>query len=435
MAEPSQAALGLERPASVSRFWFNVLAGLVGLAFLAWRQSVSPAAHYDNGLQAGLLVAVLIGLHEHFWLRTHRNPSSGLDWDRAPSRDLARIGLKLLGLTLTLSLIAGAYRLFPEYHGSFYDPFWRVLKSYGLGFLVVAPFYFWWLDGYLKQPLDGYWQLGRLPLRLLRGEAIDADARRLIGHHLAGWAVKAFFVPLMVVYVGQEVRGAHNAWQSLGRGDYALFEFAFHLTFMIDLLFCVIGYTMTLRLFDAHIRWTEPTAFGWMVALICYQPFFSVIENQYLRYEDGIVWGQWLHDLPLVKFAWAIILAGLLATYALSTVAFGLRFSNLTARGIITDGPYRYSKHPAYLSKNLSWWLISIPFIATAPGIALSNCLHLLIINAIYFARARTEEAHLSRDTDYVRYALWMNEHGLLARLGRRFPVLRYKAPTPTATS
>ena len=77
--------------------------------------------------------------------------------------------------------------------------------------------------------------------------------------------------------------------------------------------------------------------------------------------------------------------------------------------------------------------MISVPFIATAPGPALSNCLHLLLINAIYYARARTEEAHLSRDPDYVRYALWMNEHGLLARLGRRWTWLRYRPPAAAA--
>lgn len=139
--------------------------------------------------------------------------------------------------------------------------------------------------------------------------------------------------------------------------------------------------------------------------------------------------------MPAVKFAWAAMLVLLLAIYALSTVAFGLRFSNLTARGIITDGPYRFSKHPAYLSKNLSWWMISVPFVATAPVLALTNCLQLLLVNAIYYARARTEEAHLSRDPDYVRYALWMNEHGLLAWLGRRWSWLRYRPPAQAAAA
>jgi len=50
-------------------------------------------------------------------------------------------------------------------------------------------------------------------------------------------------------------------------------------------------------------------------------------------------------------------------------------------------------------------------------------------VNLVYYARARTEERHLSRDPTYVAYALWMNEHGLLRQLGRAIPVLRYRAP------
>ena len=51
----------------------------------------------------------------------------------------------------------------------------------------------------------------------------------------------------------------------------------------------------------------------------------------------------------------------LTAIYAWATVAFGMRFSNLTYRGILTHGPYRWTRHPAYLSKNLFWWCRRCP--------------------------------------------------------------------------
>jgi hypothetical protein len=60
---------------------------------------------------------------------------------------------------------------------------------------------------------------------------------------------------------------------------------------------------------------------------------------------------------------------------------------------------------------------------------ALRNSLALGGVNTIYFLRAKTEERHLSRDPIYVEYALWMNEHGTLAFLGRWFPWLQYTAP------
>ena len=114
---------------------------------------------------------------------------------------------------------------------------------------------------------------------------------------------------------------------------------------------------------------------------------------------------------------------------------FGARFSNLTHRGIITNGPYRWTKHPAYVVKNLSWWMISVPFMAQgAPDEVLRHCLLLLGLNGIYALRAKTEEWHLSRDADYVAYALWLEAHGMF-RWIRHLPVLchlAYRAPKPS---
>jgi hypothetical protein len=82
------------------------------------------------------------------------------------------------------------------------------------------------------------------------------------------------------------------------------------------------------------------------------------------------------------------------------------------------------------VSKNLSWWLIAIPFISnTGTADAVRGCLMLGLINLIYFLRARTEERHLSRDPTYVAYALWMNDHGLLNWVGQMVPALRYTPP------
>jgi protein-S-isoprenylcysteine O-methyltransferase Ste14 len=176
------------------------------------------------------------------------------------------------------------------------------------------------------------------------------------------------------------------------------------------------------------MRSVEPTLEGWLVALVCYQPFYALIGGAYFRYEGSVNWETWTSTSPMLRnvLMTAIILLSL--TYAFSTVAFGLRFSNLTHRGIITGGPYRFSKHPAYLTKNLSWWLISVPF-ALNDGWAQAarRCALLLLLNGIYFLRARTEERHLSADPTYVAYAEWINEHGLLAPLGRRWRWLQYR--------
>ena len=103
--------------------------------------------------------------------------------------------------------------------------------------------------------------------------------------------------------------------------------------------------------------------------------------------------------------AWGAAILALIAIYTWATMSFGLRFSNLTHRGIITSGPYRFAKHPAYLCKNLSWWLISMPFMVGATWQdSLRHCAMLLLANAVYWWRARTEEKHLLSDHNYQLY-------------------------------
>ena len=184
------------------------------------------------------------------------------------------------------------------------------------------------------------------------------------------------------------------------------------------MLLAVVGYTLTLRIIDTHIRSAEPTAGGWIVCLMCYSPF-NDITGRFLPYDqDGLFWDKIFAPFPVAYVLWGSTIIALISIYAWSTASFGLRFSNLTNRGIITSGPYRWSKHPAYLSKNLSWWLISVPFVAGAGwATALQSCVLLGGVNLIYFLRAKTEERHLSQDPAYRDYAAFIAREGLLARL------------------
>jgi hypothetical protein len=67
------------------------------------------------------------------------------------------------------------------------------------------------------------------------------------------------------------------------------------------------------------------------------------------------------------------------------------------------------------VAKNISWWLISIPFLPAdgSPFTALQLCLGLAGINAIYVLRARTEERHLSQDPVYREYAAYIRQNGI----------------------
>jgi len=418
-------------PASVTHFGLNSIAGCLAIgALFALR-------HHDFGLDTDMLVlmaaaAIPVILMDVLFLRVHRRASTGLDWDKEFTPDLVRVGTKLLGLALAIAPIAIGYWAFSEYHGTFYDPFYWILRKFWLSLVCAAVAYTWFLDGLMLEPCDAYWQLGRVALRH------PEDARRFdIANLYRGWLVKAFFLPLMLVWMHNETKNlVHFDLSTISWNNLRLYDFLYSLIFGIDLLFATVGYGLSLKVIDAHIRTAEPTMFGWVVALFCYQPFYSLMERQYVHYDGGFAFGAWLAPWPAVRWVWAGGIVLLITIYVLATIAFGVRFSNLTHRGILTNGPYRFTKHPAYVSKNLSWWMASIPFIPHGGWEeALRHSLLLGCINTIYFLRARTEEKHLSRDPTYVAYALWMNDHGTLRFLGRLIPFFKYKAPVLAATA
>jgi protein-S-isoprenylcysteine O-methyltransferase Ste14 len=332
----------------------------------------------------------------------------------------ARSLTKLTGLAGSVGFIALLYWLFPEYgaHG-FYENYWRALELVLPAWALLALPYLYWVDQRLREPRDALWQMGRL--LTLHREDVSA---RVIRQHLLGWLVKGFYLPLMFTYFcGDLDKLLHYDLNRLN-GLQGYFDWAYFTLYFIDVALVSMTYLMSLKLTDTHLRSTEPSMLGWLVALVCYEPFWSLIGGQYLAYDDGHGWGNWLSGIPWLYALWGAMILALVVIYVWSTIAFGARFSNLTHRGIITNGPYRYSKHPAYLAKNLSWWLISMPFMI---GVSLSQtvrcCLLLCLLNGIYYLRAKTEERHLALDPVYRQYALWIERHGLLRGLDR-IPVL-----------
>jgi protein-S-isoprenylcysteine O-methyltransferase Ste14 len=423
-------------PTSATNFGLN----LIGLAVVLATIYVLRQQHAEAGVAVFALTtacAVPIILLDVVVLRVHRRESTGIDWDKPYDFDLGRLVTKLLGLALTLALIGIVYWALNEYSflrvtgSSFYDPFYFSVRRFGPICCAAAVVYFTLVDGQMRQPRDAYWQLGRVLL------GNPSDARRFdVANHFRGWLVKAFFFPLMLVWLTGNVRDIVNFnFANVSYTSLTLYHFINTFFYGLDLLYCVVGYALSLRIIDSHLRTAEPTMFGWAVALFCYPPFFNgLFERQYVQYGTGYDFDVWLAPHLTIRWIWAGAILLLVGIYVSATIIFGVRFSNLTHRGILTNGPYRFTKHPAYLSKNISWWLVSVPFLPRLGAAeTFRHCLLLGCVNMIYFLRAKTEERHLSRDPTYVAYALWMNEHGLLAFMGRWFPVLRYKPPAETA--
>lgn len=335
--------------------------------------------------------------------------------------DARRVALKLLGLYATFGLLLLVYWTLPEYRGDFYDRFMELLHTALIWLAIFAVPYFAFMDVRAQQPEDAYLHFGRM----LCGKRSEAD-RRMIAAHLKAWAVKGFFLPLMGTYLLDNI-------SQLATFDYDFRTFlnfysvAYHFVFSVDLLFACTGYLMTLRLLNTQIYSAEPTALGWLVCVMCYQPLWGGLYSYYFAYDDEYFWDHFVAGMPILRVIWGMSILTCLGIYSWATVSFGYRFSNLTYRGLITSGPYRFTKHPAYVFKCLSWWLIAVPFIAWQDwGESIRQCLMLAALCYVYFLRARTEENHLSNYPEYVAYANWMNAHGIFAALGRRVPYLAY---------
>ena len=409
----------------VQSFWSGALGAVVlvaGVLYLAFRDFGRGEAAGFSREHAWVLAAMFaaIAAYEILVVKVYRRQ---FDFSRRVglgSEHYRRIGVRFFGFVGSMGIALGLYVVLAEYHldiggpgwfeygDSWYGPFFVFFRGIGLAGLAGALPYFYlcekygcwpWAEDDMLVVAQGYWALvrGRWPLKGF-------------WQVWRGFLVKFFFLPLMVVFfVNNAVSfekalfaflGSEQAW---GQGPAAwmglAYEVAYEGIFLLDVAFTVLGYSCTLRLFDAQVRSAEPTLLGWAVALACYPPLNS-FANHYIPYnEAGHYWGPAFASYPLLYGAVGGTIVLLLGIYVLATVAFGLRFSNLTHRGIISRGPYRFVRHPAYAAKCLSWWLVSIPFLYD-----FGDCLRLLLWNLIYVARALTEERHLKKDPLYRQY-------------------------------
>lgn len=391
--------------------WMGLAAMLGAVSVLNFWQPVSNIAYLALIVMGANALGVF--LPDVLWKKAHQRALSPL----SQTSDWRRVLTKSLGLVGSVGFVALLYWLFPEYRNgnSFYGRYWAALQVVLPIWAILALPYIYWVDRRMPQPRDALWQMGRL----LTGRWDDVEAG-VVGQHLLGWLVKGFFLPLMFSYfcdnLGQLLFYDLHRLNSF-RGVY---DWGYMALYFIDVALVSMCYVVTFRATDTHIRSAEPTGLGWLAALICYQPFWSLISRQYLDYDTNKPWGVWMGGSPWLYDIWGSIILLLIAIYVWATVVFGARFSNLTHRGIITSGPFRYTKHPAYLSKNLSWWLISMPFMLSG-GVteALRRSALLLFLNGVYYVRAKTEERHLALDPTYVAYARWIDAHGLLRFLNR----------------
>lgn len=376
-------------------------------------------------LEPGQAMALALFCLLLVWIVADGIPAARRAWLSRKRRDEVsaafwrRIGTKLVGLTALLGAVAIACSVFPFFTQSSAVQ-WvidasRTTIPISIALALTTILYVMVTDLVAEEPDDYLNQIGRAVLMQDFREEDVLFALRLL-------AIKCFFLVLMfsggMTGLGELVDKPAWAFPPLSA---AWFEGLMRLAFLLDVVLAAGGYIATFKLFGWHVRATETTALGWLVCLICYEPFFPVISQAFLPYGEGPGWETVIPEGSAVFFLWSVATLFCTLIYVWATVAFGPRFSNLTHRGIITSGPYRFMKHPAYVSKNIAWWLFALPsFIASGLAEGLARAGMLAIIGLIYIMRARAEERMLSKDPAYRDYAENIAAHGLLAMAKRR---------------
>ncbi len=418
------------------------LAGLVGYLLLAryapdiaaflgidWGNR-GPMSGPNSAIASVLACGVPMVLWSIFVDKVHRNPSTGIDWaQRRAWRETVDVSLtKLAGLWATWALIALIYATMRYYWTGNYAFSMNLLERVAPWLLLVSVPYMLWLDRRMIEPRDGCYQFGRW--LIAPGQPVDG---RAIGHHLRAWAVKGFFTAFMLSIVPGNFSALVTVpMTEVLANPYMTGIWTLNFLYLIDVHIATVGYILTLKPLDAHIRTANPYGMAWVAALVCYPPFL-LMNGGPLDYQvHGADWGHWLAGQETLLIVWAIVLALLTAIYSWATMAFGIRFSNLTHRGIITHGPYRFTRHPAYVSKNLSWWVSALPFLAVSGGWVegARNVALLAMVSGVYYWRAKTEEKHLLADPAYAAYWNWAQDNALVPRLftrltGRKRPLVR----------
>jgi len=219
--------------------------------------------------------------------------------------------------------------------------------------------------------------------------------------------VKFFFLPVMVEFCLRNYRSAieevfffmapyRHDFFSAGFFNEHLYKFLLSLIFFVDTLFFAFSYAFEAGFLKNRLRSVDSTFSGWAVALLCYPPFNSVANMIAPGVTDDYAW---FYSESVTAFV-RIFLLLLMLGYLSATLSLGFKCSNLTNRGIVKTGLYGFIRHPAYICKNLFWWITIIPLAIHNPGAIIV----MMFWSLIYFSRAWTEERHLLKDPEYREY-------------------------------
>jgi hypothetical protein len=304
-------------------------------------------------------------------------------------------------------------------------PYFQLIKFIPLKdtLLMAAPFlfaasflYFLCIDRIQSQTDDHY----VLSYIYLSSFCRRQDFRSEFFHLCRVFAVKFFFVPLMVLSLLTLLIELDRL--SLSAADIVsdiriLVSFLLLILLLVDVLYALVGYMFANRLLGTEERSMQTNLLAWFLTLICYGSLWVFIQDFLYSAERAKDWTEFFADFSVWQVLWGLGLVLSTGFYVVATLNLGLRFSNLSHRGIVTTGLYSFTKHPAYIFKNIYLWFLMCPVLFEANILdQIQGVLFLIFIHLIYILRAKTEEEHLSQDKEYRAYRTAMEHKSLLRR-------------------
>ena len=212
--------------------------------------------------------------------------------------------------------------------------------------------------------------------------------------------VKMFYIPVMLNFTiinFDIVVKTFNSYYDKGILNLSFFNWygiIISLLFFIDTSYFLFGYLVESKKLGSTIRSVDKSFVSWIFTLACYPPFNDLTSQLF-------PWVANDNNLMVASFSNYILLGLIIALFSIylsSTISLGSKCSNLTNRGTVTRGPYKFIRHPAYTTKVLAWWVMSIPVMN------LIVFFNMMVWTFIYVIRALKEEDHLLQDEEYKSY-------------------------------
>lgn len=287
-------------------------------------------------------------------------------------------------------------------------PFYALAFNEELGFYIsnnihsevlkIAALFYIVYHAILIEQTKGKSKLERF-LLALRNRSFTLEDKKNVRYTL----VKFFFIPLMlpsaIIYLRLFIDLCFVEFYYINFIQFfnqTIFTFIIYGVSFLTLGYYAFGYLFESKSLRSEVKSVDDTLLGWGVLLICYVPFFVFI-TQYIPFPTQD-YAYFINEE--ITFVVRLFLSLVMFFKMYSVMLLGAKCSNLTNRGIVRKGAYKYIRHPHYLAKLIIWWATFLPYLihhfwAMGP---------MLFWTVIYFLRAVTEERHLSKDPEYLSY-------------------------------